>query len=220
MASWLRVEAADDIGDDVHDVAVALDDVALGDGDGADLGDAADVIAAKVEEHEVFGALLGVGKEGFGQGIVFSAGGAAPCGASDRADGDLAVTDANEDFRARADEGEVAELEVEEEGRGVGAAQGAVEREGGQREGGGEALREDDLEGIASGDVVLGALDHGHIFSRRRVRGGLGRLDGGVRRDGGKLDGAFEGADGAGEALGGSGVGIGRRDVRGRGGRG
>ena len=47
-----------DIGDDVHDLAVALDEELVGDFDGADFGDAADVVAAEVEQHQMLGALL------------------------------------------------------------------------------------------------------------------------------------------------------------------
>ncbi len=60
-----------DVRDDVHDVAVALDEEAVGHFDRADLRDAADVVAAKVEEHEMLGALLGIGQEFCRQRFVF-----------------------------------------------------------------------------------------------------------------------------------------------------
>ena len=76
----------------MHDVAVALDEELVGDGDAADLGDAADVVAAEVEQHQVLGALLRIGEQ-------FAL--PAPCpraalrprgaGAGDRADGDDVV---------------------------------------------------------------------------------------------------------------------------------
>ena len=56
-------EAADDIGDDVHDMAVALDRKALRHPDRTDFGDAADVVAAEVEQHQMLGALLGIGQQ-------------------------------------------------------------------------------------------------------------------------------------------------------------
>ena len=95
--------------------------------DGADLGDAADVVAAEIEQHQVLGALLGIGEQHFGLSAWSSASvGATAARAGDRADGDLAVAHAHEDLGARADEGEGAEIEVEEERRGVecGAARG------------------------------------------------------------------------------------------------
>jgi hypothetical protein len=50
------------IGDDVHDMTVALDDLALGQAHCAGLGDAADIIAAKIEQHQMLGALFGIGQ--------------------------------------------------------------------------------------------------------------------------------------------------------------
>src|SRR3546814_1349975 len=55
-----RGEPTLDIGDDVHDVAVELDGVLLGHLHAADRGDAADVVAAEIEQHEVLGELLRV----------------------------------------------------------------------------------------------------------------------------------------------------------------
>ena len=40
-----------DIGDNVHHLAVALDEELVGDFDRADIGDAADVVAPEIEEH-------------------------------------------------------------------------------------------------------------------------------------------------------------------------
>ena len=47
----------------MHDVGVALDHQRSFGLDRADLGDAADVVAAEVDEHDVLGALLGVGQQ-------------------------------------------------------------------------------------------------------------------------------------------------------------
>ena len=46
--------------DDVHDVAVALDAHLLGHLHRADLGDAADIVAPEIEQHQVLGQLLRV----------------------------------------------------------------------------------------------------------------------------------------------------------------
>ena len=130
----VRAELALDVGDDVHDVAVALDDQLLGDPHRADLGDAADVVAAEVEQHQVLGALLGIGQQLVRQRLVLGRRRAAPAGAGERADGDRAVAQPHQDLRARADQREVAEVEEEQERRGVEPAQRAVERERRQRE--------------------------------------------------------------------------------------
>ena len=44
----------------MHDVAVALDGKGFGHLDAADFGDAANVVAGQVNQHDVFGALFGV----------------------------------------------------------------------------------------------------------------------------------------------------------------
>ncbi len=59
---FVGTQFAGDVGDDVHDVAVAFDRHEVGDFDGAELRDAADIVAGEVDEHEVFGALFGVGE--------------------------------------------------------------------------------------------------------------------------------------------------------------
>ena len=158
----------------MHDVAVALDDELIRHLDRADLGDAPDVVAAEVEQHQVLGPLLGIAR---------AAPPRAPCPrprsaprrvrAGDRPDGHLAVAHAHQDLRARADEREVAEVEMEQERRRVEAAQRAVERERRQRERRREALRQHDLEDVAGADVLLRPLDHGEILARARVRARL-----------------------------------------------
>src|SRR3546814_9653732 len=57
---------------DVHDVAVALDHELLADLHRAWLGDAADVVAAQVDQHQVFGPLLRISEQlGFERGVLF-----------------------------------------------------------------------------------------------------------------------------------------------------
>jgi len=46
----------------VHHLAVILEKEGVGDGDGADLGHAPDIVAAEVEQHQMLGALLGIGE--------------------------------------------------------------------------------------------------------------------------------------------------------------
>jgi hypothetical protein len=78
-----------DIGDDVHDVRVTLDDHLVGDLDAAGLGDAADVVARQIDQHHVLGAFLRVGQQFFGVAPVLLGRGAARPGAGQRADGDV-----------------------------------------------------------------------------------------------------------------------------------
>ena len=86
-----RAQLALHIGDDVHHLAVALDEELVGDLDRADLGDPADIVAAEVQQHQVLGALLGVGEQLLFQRLVLLRGGAAAARAGDRPDGDRAV---------------------------------------------------------------------------------------------------------------------------------
>jgi hypothetical protein len=80
----------------VHDVAVALDEHEAVDLDCAVFADAADVVAAEVDEHHVFCALFFVG-EHFGlKREVFGFVGAALAGAGDGAVFDFALLDADE----------------------------------------------------------------------------------------------------------------------------
>ena len=57
----VRVELAADVGDDVHDVGVALDDHEFIDTYGAELGGTSDVVSGEVDEHDVLGSFFGVG---------------------------------------------------------------------------------------------------------------------------------------------------------------
>ena len=64
----------------------------------------------------------------------------------------------------RSDDGKAREGEIVEEGRGVQAAQRAIERKGRQGEGPAEALARHHLEDVAGADIVLGALDDVEII--------------------------------------------------------
>src|SRR5207245_3934696 len=58
-----RRDAPLDVRDDVHDVRIALDQHFLGHLDASGRGDAADVVAAEVDQHDVLGALLRIGEQ-------------------------------------------------------------------------------------------------------------------------------------------------------------
>ena len=93
------------------------------------LGDAADVVAAQVDEHDVLGALLGIGQQLFGQGTVLGLVGAAAAGAGQRPDRHRPVLDAHQDLGRAADQGEIAERQVEEKRAGIHHPQHAVDVE-------------------------------------------------------------------------------------------
>ena len=118
-----------DVADDVHHVAVALDAIRSSTRTVPDSRDAADVVAAQVHQHDVLGALLGVGEQ-------FRAPGADPPRGSRRAGGCrrwaapspavLTLDQISGDWSRRV---EIAHLEVKHVRRGVDGAQGAVDVE-------------------------------------------------------------------------------------------
>ena len=79
-------------------MAVIFENEAVGHLDRADLGDAADIVAAEIEQHQMLGALLGIGEKLLGQGAVLGRRLAAPPRAGDRPDGHLAVAHPDQDF--------------------------------------------------------------------------------------------------------------------------
>ena len=93
------------------------------------LGDAADVVAAQVDEHDVLGPLLGVGQQFVGEALVLFLGAAAAARAGQRADGDLAVDHADHDLRRAADQRALRRPQEEHERAGVHDPQRAVDVE-------------------------------------------------------------------------------------------
>ena len=122
-------EFAGDVAGDVHDVAVALDGHDVADVDGADFGNAADVVAMEVDEHDVLGTFLGVGEQFFFEGEVFVVSCAAWTGAGEGAAGDDSIGDAAENFGAGADQSAGRAFQIEHERGGVDDAEGAVDVE-------------------------------------------------------------------------------------------
>src|SRR5690606_41193077 len=119
------VQFAAHVGHQVHDVGIALDGHGVRDLDRAGLGNAADVVAGQVDEHDVFGALLRVGQQLLFQAQIFFLGGAALARAGQGADGDgfagAAVLEfavlAHQDFRRGAHDVERVEVPVVHVGR-------------------------------------------------------------------------------------------------------
>ena len=95
----------------------------------AGLADAPHVVAAQVDEHNVFGDFFGIGQQALGLGGIFFRRFAAQASAGDGAHGDLVALAPHKDFGRRADDVEIAEIVVKQIGRGIERAQGAVEAE-------------------------------------------------------------------------------------------
>ena len=86
------------LGNDMHDVAVTLNDHEVLDLHCAEIADPAQIIAGQIDQHDVLGALLGVGEQLLFQGNVFRRRRSAAARAGDRANLNLAVLAADVDF--------------------------------------------------------------------------------------------------------------------------
>src|SRR4029077_8134829 len=87
-------EPAFDVGYDVHHMAVSFDEKLVRDRNGTDSSDAADIVAAKVQQHQMFGAFFWVREQFFGKRLVFRRRCTTMTCACDRADRD----DVSENF--------------------------------------------------------------------------------------------------------------------------
>ena len=152
----------------MHHVRVALDDRVVRHGDRARHADAAEVVAGEVDEHEVLGALLGVGEELRLQAAVGGLVGAAGAGAGDGADLAATFRQAHVHLGGGAYDVEPAARLDHEHVRGrVHVPEHAVEVERIAHEGDVGAARQHDLHAVAGADVFLRAADV-------RLEGGLG----------------------------------------------
>ena len=86
----------------MHDMAISFDDELLCDLNRARFGHAADIIAAQIEQHQMFGTFFLVGEKfGFEREIFYRRFSTWPC-ACDRAYRYSTVTQTDKNFRARA----------------------------------------------------------------------------------------------------------------------
>ena len=142
------------------------------------LADAAEVVAAEVDEHHVLGALLGVGEQLLGDPAVLLGAGAARAGAGDRPGRHAAAGDGDQRLGAGAGDLEVAEVEEVHVRARVDRPQPAVDRERLDRHRRRPALRGDHLVGVAGVDVLDDPRDHRlellarHVRLKRRQRRG------------------------------------------------
>ncbi len=147
----------------MHDLAVAFDDEALGHRHTARAADAADVIAAQIQQHQMLGPFLGIGQQFGLQSLVLGLGRAPRAGARQRPDGDAAVLQPHQNLGAGARHLEAAEVQIEQIGRGVLAPQRAVEGEWIARPLRRQTVAEHHLEDITRLYIALGPVDHGGI---------------------------------------------------------
>ena len=115
-----------DLGDDMHDVAVALDDHQVFHLHGAEIAHPADVIARQVDQHDVLGPFLGVGQQfGFVRLVLFGCLAAGPR-SGDGPDLNVPLFAPDMDFRGSSHQAEPVQFEQEHIGRGIDRARRAV----------------------------------------------------------------------------------------------
>ena len=131
----MRLKPALDLGNDVHDMGIALDRHQLRGVHGAIFADAAQVIARQIDQHDVLGAFLRIGEElAFKHQIGGRVKAARPC-AGDRAEQRLPPLQADVHLGRRANQAQrlwavqVGEIEEEHVGRGVQPPQRPVDVE-------------------------------------------------------------------------------------------
>ena len=119
------------------------------------LADAADVVAAEIDEHDVLGALLLVALQLLGQPHVLFVVAPARPRARNRVRLDARPFDAHQHLRRRADDRHAAHPDEIHVGRRIDVPQRAVDGERIGVDVGLEALRQHDLVDVAGGDVLL-----------------------------------------------------------------
>ena len=108
-------------------MAVKFDHIAVGYGNASALCYSTDVVAAEIEQHQMFGALLWVGEQRGAVLGVFDGRFSARASASYRTDGHFAAARANQYFGRRTDDGKAGQVEEVKKRRRVDPTQCAVE---------------------------------------------------------------------------------------------
>ncbi len=173
------------------DGGVGFDGAGLGDGDGADAADSAQVVALQVHDHVELGLVFD-GMEQFDVGAGHSRASAFDGTGQDATGAGAGGSDVEEKLRRIAEQGvpRIAKTSAVP-GRGM-SEQPAVDFQGIVTQANGKTLGEVDLKDVAGGNVVDGALD-GVLVSRAGEVGSEGQVAAGEmvgRRHGGR-GGAF-----------------------------
>ena len=199
----------------MHHVRVALDRESLGDLDAAGLGNASDVVAGQIDQHQMLGSLFRIGIQFSFERQIELGRRTARAGAGQGSDGDLVacrrVLAAHQDFRRGTDDLEVAHVVEIHVGRRVERAQRAVQAQRALRVGLAQPLTHLHLHHVAGGDVLLGAQDRGDVVVLGEITQHLAQRAGLNRRG---LHALVEPSDQRLEALTRSGQGVGFLRVR------
>ena len=95
----------------MHHLAEALDEELIGDLDRGGPGDTPDVVAAEIEQHQVFGAFFLIGQQLGLERLVLLWGSASRARAGERPNGHTAFAHSHQDLRTRAGNRKLAEVE-------------------------------------------------------------------------------------------------------------
>ncbi len=164
----------------MHDVAVALDLHEARHPDAARARHPAEVVAPQIHQHDVLGALLGIGQQLLGQPPVLGGVGAARPGAGDRPRPDVLARHPHQHLGRGADQRRLGALEQHHVGARVDHPQRPVERQRRHLRALPPAPRQHHLEDVAGGDPLLGPLDRRPVVGAADQRlGAAGRGAGG-----------------------------------------
>src|SRR5713101_4465777 len=140
-------------------MAVTLDLHHFSDVHTAEIRNAANIVARKIDKHDVFGAFLWIGQEFGGIAFILRHGRATAARSCDRTNVDRVADKPHVHFRRAADKREIiAELEAKHVRRRIDEAQTPVKIERVAAEISFETLRQDNLEDVAGADVFPGLL--------------------------------------------------------------
>ena len=103
----------------MHHVAVTFDDHHVGDFHRPIAGDAANIVAAEIDEHHVLGTFLGIGQQFLGESLVFVFVATAGPRSGERPDGHASIDDPDHDFGRTADERYFGRAQIEHERTGI-----------------------------------------------------------------------------------------------------
>src|SRR5438552_4885850 len=168
-------QAAAEAGNQMHHMGVALDGEQLFGLHRAVIADAPEIVASKIDEHDVLGALLFACTHLMFEALVLGFILSAPTRARDRAVKDVASLNFDEHFRRTADDRDVVQLQVEKIGRRIQRAQLTINLERLGLRFGGEALAEYNLKNVPGANVLLRFLHGGEIFGPSEIGSHLQR---------------------------------------------
>src|SRR5260370_5547368 len=144
----------------MHDVAVTLDSHHLSDTHRAEIRNPSNIVARKIDKHDVLGAFLGIGEQFGSIAFVLRYGRAAGARPRNRTDLDRVADQPDVHLRRAANERKiVAEFEAKHVRRGINETETSIKIERVTIEIGFEALREDNLKDVAGADVFLGLFN-------------------------------------------------------------